>query len=307
MFSMLRNLRERRIAALNDRRRGVCRHPAAQAARWVAMACVAFALSSSAFSQPGEPGKEIRIILVGDSTMAVQSGWGPGFCALVSSKVDCVNMARSGRSSLSYRAEGSWAKVMDALQHNSDYKATYVMIQFGHNDQPGKLGRSTDLATEFPANMKHFADDVRSTGAKPVLITPLERRTFRDGKLSNGLGPWADAVRSVASAEHIPLLDLNADSYKAMQAMGLAEADSLAMGPPPPEAVAGEATGTSVSLPKSHAPGAPELRPDGTDPNFNPVFDYTHLGRKGSAYIGRMIAGELAAAVPELKLYLKSN
>ena len=99
MFSMLRNLRERRIAALNDRRRGVCRHPAAQAARWVAMACVAFALSSSAFSQPGEPGKEIRIILVGDSTMAVQSGWGPGFCALVSSKVDCVNMARSGRSS----------------------------------------------------------------------------------------------------------------------------------------------------------------------------------------------------------------
>ena len=239
--------------------------------------------------------------------MAVQSGWGPGFCALVSSKVDCVNMARSGRSSLSYRAEGSWAKVMDALQHNSDYKATYVMIQFGHNDQPGKPGRSTDLATEFPTNMKHFADDVRSTGAKPVLITPLERRTFRDGKLSNGLGPWADAVRSVASAEHIPLLDLNADSYKAMQAMGLAEADSLAMGPPPPEAVAGEATGTSVSLPKSHAPGAPELRPDGTDPNFNPVFDYTHLGRKGSAYIGRMIAGELAAAVPELKLYLKSN
>jgi lysophospholipase L1-like esterase len=273
----------------------------------VAVVCFALLVSTAGFGQAGSSGKQVRIILVGDSTMAVQSGWGPGFCALVSTKVDCMNMARSGRSSLSYRAEGSWAKVIDALQHNGDYKATYVLIQFGHNDQPGKPGRSTDLATEFPANMKHFADDVLSTGAKPVLITPLERRVFRQGKLSNGLGPWADATRSVAAAEHIPLLDLNADSLQAMQAMGLAEADTLAMGPPPPEAVAGEATGTSVSLPKSHAPGAPELRPDGSDPNFNPVFDYTHLGSKGSAYFGRMIAGELAAAVPELKPYLKSN
>jgi lysophospholipase L1-like esterase len=303
MFSMSRKLRECRDAD----GRGLSLHRMARVARCVAVVCFALLVSTAGFGQAGSSGKQVRIILVGDSTMAVQSGWGPGFCALVSTKVDCMNMARSGRSSLSYRAEGSWAKVIDALQHNGDYKATYVLIQFGHNDQPGKPGRSTDLATEFPANMKHFADDVLSTGAKPVLITPLERRVFRQGKLSNGLGPWADATRSVAAAEHIPLLDLNADSLQAMQAMGLAEADTLAMGPPPPEAVAGEATGTSVSLPKSHAPGAPELRPDGSDPNFNPVFDYTHLGSKGSAYFGRMIAGELAAAVPELKPYLKSN
>ena len=303
MFSMSRKLRECRDAD----GRGLSLHRMARVALCVAVVCFALLVSTAGFGQAGSSGKQVRIILVGDSTMAVQSGWGPGFCALVSTKVDCMNMARSGRSSLSYRAEGSWAKVIDALQHNGDYKATYVLIQFGHNDQPGKPGRSTDLATEFPANMKHFADDVLSTGAKPVLITPLERRVFRQGKLSNGLGPWADATRSVAAAEHIPLLDLNADSLQAMQAMGLAEADTLAMGPPPPEAVAGEATGTSVSLPKSHAPGAPELRPDGSDPNFNPVFDYTHLGSKGSAYFGRMIAGELAAAVPELKPYLKSN
>jgi lysophospholipase L1-like esterase len=279
----------------------------ARVARWAALSGFALLMSCAGFTQTESSGKEIRIILVGDSTMAVQSGWGPGFCALVSSNMDCVNMARSGRSSLSYRAEGGWAKVMDALQRNGDYKATYVLIQFGHNDQPGKPGRSTGLAMEFPANLKHFADDVRSTGAKPVLITPLERRVFRDGKLSNGLRPWADATRDVAAAEHIPLLDLNADSFKAMQAMGPAEADSLAMGLPPADAVAGEGTGTSVSLPKSHAAGAPELRPDGSDPNFNPVFDYTHLGRKGSAYFGRMIARELAAAVPDLKPYLKPN
>jgi lysophospholipase L1-like esterase len=250
---------------------------------------------------------QVRILLVGDSTTAVQSGWGPGFCALLPPRVACLNMARSGRSSLSYRAEGAWAHVMDVLQQDRGSQATYVLIQFGHNDQPGKPGRSTDLVTEFPANLTRFVEDVRSTGATPVLITPLERRVFRDEKLSNGLLPWADATRRVAAAEHAPLIDLNALSFAAMQAMGQAEADTLAMATPPAEVLAGEASGNSVPLPKSHAPGAPELAPDGSDPNFHAVFDYTHLGRKGSAYFGQMVLTELQRVVPGLKPYLTVN
>src|ERR1017187_5763161 len=68
----------------------------------------------------------IRIILVGDSTMALKSGYGPGFCADVVAEVTCINMAKSGRSSGSYRAEGSWAQVMEQLKHNSEFKNTYV-------------------------------------------------------------------------------------------------------------------------------------------------------------------------------------
>lgn len=244
---------------------------------------------------------QVRIILVGDSTMAVQSGWGPGFCALLPPRVECINLARSGRSSLSYRTEGAWDHVMDVLKQNRGYKASYVLIQFGHNDQPGKPGRSTDVATEFPANLTRFVEGVRSAGAKPVLITPLERRVFQDGRLSNGLLAWADATRHVAATEHVALIDLNAMSYAAMQAMGPAEADTLAMAPPPPAVVAGEASGNSISLPKSHAPGAPELLPDGTDLNFKAVFDYTHLGHKGSAYFGLMVFTGLQAVVPQLK------
>src|ERR1700704_2273379 len=71
---------------------------------------------------------KVRIILVGDSTMAVQSGWGPGFCALLSPRVDCINMARSGRSSLSYRSEGAWARVTEVLKQTSEYQASYVLI-----------------------------------------------------------------------------------------------------------------------------------------------------------------------------------
>ncbi len=257
--------------------------------------------------------KPVRIILVGDSTMAVKSGWGPGFCAVVAPEVDCLNMAKGGRSSGSYRAEGSWAQVMEALQHNGDFQKTYVLVQFGHNDQPGKPGRSTDLATEFPANIQRYVEDIRSIGATPVLITPLTRRQFRNGTLVNDLVPWAAATSKVAADEHVPLLPLNSDSAAAVQSMGQVEADSLAMAPPPAVVVAGESTGTSVPAPKASAPAAPSPSGYGLTAQNNtvekqgvaaPAFDYTHLGPKGSSYFARMVAMELVVAVPDLKPYL---
>ena len=202
----------------------------------------------------------VRIILVGDSTMAVKSGWGPGFCADVVEQVECVNMAKGGRSSGSYRAEGSWAKVMDELKRNSEFASTYVLIQFGHNDQPGKPGRSTDLATEFPANLRLYVEEVKATGAKPVLITPLTRRSFKDGKVTNNLEPWADATRAVAAEKEVPLLELNADSVSAVQSMGPVEANTLAMAPPPAAVSESAASGNSVAIPKGPASSAPDVR-----------------------------------------------
>jgi lysophospholipase L1-like esterase len=234
----------------------------------------------------------VRIILVGDSTMAVKSGWGPGFCADVVAQVECVNMAKGGRSSGSYRAEGSWAKVMDELKRNSEFASTYVLIQFGHNDQPGKPGRSTDLATEFPANLRLYVDEARAAGAQPILITPLTRRSFKNRKLTNNLEPWADATRAVAAEKGTPLLELNADSVSAVQSMGPVEANTLAMAPPPATIAETAASGDSPSIPKAPAGSAP-------------VFDYTHLGAKGSTFFARMVAGELVKAVPDLQPYIK--
>ena len=239
----------------------------------------------------------IRIILVGDSTMAVKSGYGPGFCAQFVPAVTCIDMAKGGRSSASYRAEGSWKQVMEALMQNAGFRATYVLIQFGHNDQPGKPGRSTDLATEFPANLRQYVEDVKSAGANPILVTPLTRRTFRQGKVVDSLGPWAAATKKIAEGEGIPVLDLNKDSLVAVQKMGPVEANSLAMAPPPPEIAESAASGNSAPAPKS----SPEPKGEAGS-----VFDYTHLGAKGSAFFGRMVAGELVEAVPGLKRYAKS-
>jgi lysophospholipase L1-like esterase len=232
----------------------------------------------------------VRIILVGDSTVAPGNGWGPGFCADAVPQVACVNMAKNGRSTSSYRAEGSWGQVMEALKDSSRFRTTYVLIQFGHNDQPGKLGRSTDLATEFPQNLHRYVREAKGAGAKPVLITSLTRRSFENGKLKNDLELWAEATKKVAAEEGIPVLDLNSESAAAVQKMGPVEANSLATAPPPPSVAETASSGTSIPAPKT----------EGANP-----FDYTHLGEKGAKLFGRMVASELVQAIPELWPYVK--
>lgn len=251
------------------------------------------ALAAGAMAQTGP----VRIILVGDSTMAVKSGYGPGFCSHVTAEVTCLNMAKGGRSTSSYRAEGSWDQVLAELKRGS-FAASYVLIQFGHNDQPGKPGRSTDLATEFGPNLRRYVEEVKAAGAKPVLVTSLTRRIFRNGKLTDSLQPWADAARKVAEETGVPLLDLHADSMAAVTKMGPAEANTLAMAPVPAEIAADPEN--SPNAPK--APAIPDAERKG---EAAPLFDYTHLGMKGAEYFGQMVAGELAAAVPALQPCLK--
>lgn len=219
--------------------------------------------------------------------MQVGSGWGGSFCDRhVTSFLACLNLGRGGRSSGSYRAEGSWEVALGEMR-TPDYRNVWVLIQFGHNDQPGKPGRSTDLATEFPANLARYVDEARAAGAKPILVTPLSRRMFRNGRLDNDLAPWAAAARKVAAQKGVPLLDLNADSAAAIEAMGQAAADRLAQAPPgtAPVPDAPRATETVVQ---------PMARP-------HPAFDRTHLGDEGANYFSAMVTRELAAAVPDMR------
>ena len=234
---------------------------------------------------------QLRVILVGDSTMATKSGYGDALCARFKAEVDCMNLARGGRSSGSFRAEGLWNRVQELLtQSAGSGMATYVLIQFGHNDQPGKPGRSTDLVTEFPVNMARYVNEVRQLGGVPVLVTPLTRRSFRDGVLENNLKPWADAIEKVAQQTQVVLLPLNAESHAAVQAMGEAEADTLAVAPPPPKVE----VNTSVDPTKTEPQGAAKS-----------AFDRTHVGVKGARYFANMLARQLREHVVAISGFLK--
>jgi lysophospholipase L1-like esterase len=243
-----------------------------------------------------------KIVLVGDSTTQVNSGWGGSFCAHhVSAFVACVNLGRGGRSTHSYRAEGSWDNALSEMRAPG-YSTVYVLIQFGHNDQPGKPGRSTNPETEFPANLRRYVTEARAAGAVPVLLTPLTRRLFADGKLRDDLGLWAAKVRAVAGELQVPLVDLYARSQAAVQEMGPAEAARLAELPPPPEVLEAAKGGNVVPSSKlTKGEPTPVSSPPGPGGSFTQVFDYTHLGRAGADRFSAIVADALARAVPDLQ------
>src|SRR4051812_26204222 len=54
-----------------------------------------------------------KIVLVGDSTVTDKEGWGRGFANHLGGSIECINMAKGGRSSKSYIAEGWWQKALD--------------------------------------------------------------------------------------------------------------------------------------------------------------------------------------------------
>jgi lysophospholipase L1-like esterase len=248
--------------------------------------------------------KMVKIILVGDSTMQTNSGWGGAFCAFhVTSSVSCVNMAKGGRSTSNYRAERSW-EVAQYEMKSGGFADTYVLVQFGHNDQPGKAGRSTDIVTEYPANMRRYVEEIRPAGARPVLVTPIVRRQFENGKLVNDLAPWAEATRRIAAEMNVPLVDLNRTSFDAVQAMGAAEATRLAQTPPSAQVLAAAKTGTTIPGSTGAAPRIPVAQDDASvEPQGDPKlsFDYTHLGKAGAEVFAAQVTTELARAVPELR------
>jgi lysophospholipase L1-like esterase len=207
-------------------------------------------------------GAPVRIVLVGDSTVNNGGGWGPGFCALLTPNVECINQARNGRSSKSYFDEGLWQK---ALAQRADY----ILIQFGHNDQPGKgPERETDPDTTYAANMRRYIEQARAAGAKPVIVTSLSRRNYKDGKLVQDLAAYANAAKRVAIEEDVPVIDLNAASTKLLQTMTQEQADRFDAATHP------DATGSGL--------------------------DRTHLNPTGSAVFGRMVADDLARICVEL-------
>jgi lysophospholipase L1-like esterase len=68
----------------------------------------------------------VTIGLIGDSTVAVQSGWGPAFAGRFNNKAKVLNYAKNGATLQAL------SKRLDELVK---LKPDYVLIQFGHNDQ----------------------------------------------------------------------------------------------------------------------------------------------------------------------------
>ncbi len=217
---------------------------------------------------PAKKPGAIRIALAGDSTMTNDAGWGVGFNQMLGDNIECINMSRGGRSSGSFVQEGRWKETLSL-------KPDYVLIQFGHNDQPGHNERTTDPDTTFRENMMRYITEARAAGVTPVLITPLTRRQWGDDdRIHSTLAPYAVAVRRIAVQMKVPLIDLQEMSLEFYEKVGRVGMESL-------------------SPVRAGPPGPPIF--DGTV-----GFDGTHLNLEGSVAIGAMVATDLRRAVPDL-------
>ena len=222
------------------------------------LALAAAVLTTGSFSAQGSQ-KTTRIVLVGDSTVTDDSGWGSGFRHNVTEAVEVVNTAANGRSSKSFIDEGRWAEALAK-------RGRYYLIQFGHNDEPGKgPERETDPQTTYRANMTRYVDEARGIGATPILVTSLVRRLYKeDGTIRTTQTAYVEVVRALAKEKNAPLVDLHAIS--------LADAES-----------AGDDVWADLS-PRDE----------------KGQVDRTHLNAKGSDVVGKMVVDALRTAVPEL-------
>ncbi len=170
-------------------------------------------------------GDQVRIFLIGDSTMSNKAiignperGWGMALPLFFPGNVTVENHARNGRSTKSFIAEGRWAAVFEKLKPGD-----YVFIQFGHNDEKKTdTSRYTDPRTDYKANLLQFVNDTRSKGAMPVLLTPVARRHFdKNGDLELTHGEYPVVVRGLAAEQKVPLIDVEKTSMKLLAKSGV--------------------------------------------------------------------------------------
>jgi lysophospholipase L1-like esterase len=218
------------------------------------------AIHASAAGQEATP---IRLALVGDSTVASYpkppadrpdlTGWGQVLGEFFAGRVQVLNDARSGASSKSFLKAGLWHKTLEG-------KPDYVFIQFGHNDQ-----RATAADGDYQEYLAQYIDEARAAGAQPVLVTPVARRTFSSGRIQTTLTSYAEAMKKVAHAKNVPLIDLHAASVALLDQLG--DADSARFSPA--------------------------------------ADDRSHFSRKGARAMAGLVANSLSEAVPALASQLK--
>jgi lysophospholipase L1-like esterase len=206
---------------------------------------------------------KILLCLAGDSTVTYNAGYAAGLRAHCDKQLQIINRSRGGRTTASFRADGRWNDILKL-------KPDYVMIQFGHND-----GGVMDDET-YAKNLAQFVDEARAAGIKPILVTPVSRRYWQpDGSIKDDLAPKVAAMRRVATAKKVPLMELHERAVELYQKEGRDITETW-------------------GLPKS----------DPANP-ANTILDKTHFNAEGSRAMGQVAAEELKRVVPELAKYIE--
>jgi len=168
-----------------------------------------------------EPVVVPTVFLAGDSTVTDQpfepgASWGqmlPRFLPGVA----VANHAESGETLKSFISGLRLAKILSQAKAGD-----YLFIQFGHNDEKKNWPQTyVEAHTTYEAYLRVFIAEARLRGVTPVLVTSMQRRNFDEhGRIKNTHGDYPQAVREVAAAEHVALIDLERMSVAFYEALG---------------------------------------------------------------------------------------
>jgi lysophospholipase L1-like esterase/quercetin dioxygenase-like cupin family protein len=233
-FDSLLLLQARRFWMGGSGRRGVRCPPGQQAAARrgrlrrfrrlePAMRLLLFAALLVAAATDATAAKTRRVFIAGDSTAsaygperAPRAGWGMALPSFLGPPWEVRNHALSGRSSRSFVEQGALDGIAQELRSGD-----VLLIQFGHNDAKREdPSRYTEPEAGFPAQLRRYLAVARERGATPILVTPLARRVFEQGRLIDTHGVYAQAVRDLARSEKVGLIDLTARSMDWLRALG---------------------------------------------------------------------------------------
>ena len=167
----------------------------------------------------------VNVYVAGDSTASIyktasapRAGWGQALPVFFTSAATVVDKAQSGASSKSFVDSGLLSPILSSIKAGD-----FLLISFGHNDEKtDDATRYTDPATTFKTYLSKFVDGATAKGATPVLVTPVERRRFNSaGVAQSSHGAYPAAMRELAAAKKVPLIDLTASSLALWNKLGV--------------------------------------------------------------------------------------
>jgi len=180
----------------------------------------------------GQTSSQPTLFIIGDSTVknssAGQMGWGDPLRDFFDlSKIRVENRARGGRSSRTFQTEGLWDQVLTELKPGD-----FVLMQFGHNDGgeindesrargslPGlgnefepienRVTKKTESVHTFGWYMRKYVADTKAKGAIPIVLSPVPRNIWIDGKVERVVATYGGWAANVAKSQNAFFIDLN--------------------------------------------------------------------------------------------------
>ena len=199
----------------------------------------------TAFQIPTDK-KIARVFIVGDSTASPfndpyylpRYGFGTKVQDyLLSKKAAVVNLAVSGRSSVSFITDASSAKNYALLKENIR-KGDFLIIAFGHNDEKLEAERYSDPNgnKETKGSFKYslyenYVKIAQNAKATPILVTPIVRYSpegdysganahITTGNEEYAGGDYAKAIRELGSEIGVTVVDQTENTKQLYESIG---------------------------------------------------------------------------------------